>query len=66
MIVSNPGAAGLSRVLDLPTYGCFYLALPEQRDAKLVTGDRRLLRRVKATEWEVTLDLRALPESQTS
>ena len=44
-------AAGMSRALDHPAYDCFYLALAEQRDVRMVTADRRLVKRVKGTAW---------------
>jgi predicted nucleic acid-binding protein len=44
-------AAVISRALDHPAYDCFYLALAEQRDARVITADRRLLKRVSATGW---------------
>jgi predicted nucleic acid-binding protein len=57
-------ATELSRLLDHPAYDCFYLALSEQRDARLVTADRKLLQRIKATECEArVVDLRALPKT---
>jgi predicted nucleic acid-binding protein len=60
-------AAELSRTLDHPAYDCFYLALSEQRDAKLITADRKLLLRVEATEWKALVaDLRSLPSSPAS
>lgn len=34
-----------------PAYDCFYLALAEREDARLVTADRRLQQRVAATPW---------------
>jgi predicted nucleic acid-binding protein len=34
-----------------PAYDCFYLALAEERDAQLVTADRRLLGRLVGTPW---------------
>jgi predicted nucleic acid-binding protein len=37
--------------LDHPVYDCFYLVLAGQRDARLVTADLRLLRRVVNTPW---------------
>ncbi|HEY1935142.1 MAG TPA: type II toxin-antitoxin system VapC family toxin [Acetobacteraceae bacterium] len=44
-------AAAASLALDHPAYDCFYLALAAQRDARLVTADRRLLRPVADTRW---------------
>jgi predicted nucleic acid-binding protein len=41
----------IARDLDHPDYDCFYLALAEQRQATLVTADRRLLNRVRGTQW---------------
>ena len=37
-----PHAADLSRRLDHPAYDCFYLALAEREEARLVCADRRL------------------------
>ncbi len=37
--------------LDHPVYDGFYLALAVQRDARLVTADRRLLRKIGGTRW---------------
>lgn len=34
-----------------PAYGCFYISLAEQRDARVVTADRRLLARLAGTPW---------------
>ncbi|HWB71110.1 MAG TPA: type II toxin-antitoxin system VapC family toxin [Egibacteraceae bacterium] len=36
-----PHAFELARRLDHPVYGCLYLALAEERDARLVTADAR-------------------------
>jgi predicted nucleic acid-binding protein len=33
-------------------YDCFYLALAEQRDATIVTADRRLVARLAGSRWE--------------
>lgn len=55
-------AIEISRTIDHPAYDCFYLALLEQRDASLVTADRRLLQRCAATEWKDRVtDLHGLP-----
>ena len=35
-----------------PAYDCFYLALAEMRDAKLVTADRRFAARLDGTPWQ--------------
>lgn len=35
-----------------PAYDCFYLALAEQREARVVTADRRFLAKTCATPWE--------------
>ena len=37
--------------LDHPAYDCFYLALAERNDARLVTADARLLGRLAGTSW---------------
>lgn len=51
-------ASVIARILDHPVYDCFYLALAEQRVARLVTADRRLLRRLAGTDWtDVVADL---------
>lgn len=42
----------IARALDHPVYDCFYLALAEKEAAALVTADRRLVERVRATPWE--------------
>jgi predicted nucleic acid-binding protein len=51
--------------LEHPAYDCFYLALAEKEAAALVTADRRLVERMRATPWEgrvVALDAWAAPE----
>ncbi len=59
-----PRAVEISRTLDHPVYDCIYLALAEARDTFLVTADRRLLERVKRTEWERRVtDLRTVSET---
>src|SRR5512134_3927993 len=45
-------AMQMARDLDHPVYDCFYLALAEQRDARMVTADRRLIERLHGTAWE--------------
>jgi predicted nucleic acid-binding protein len=35
-----------------PAYDCFYLALAEAKDAKLVTADRRFAQRLAGTRWQ--------------
>jgi predicted nucleic acid-binding protein len=45
-------AMTIARVLDHPVYDCFYLALAQKEAAALVTADRRLVERVRATPWE--------------
>ena len=47
-----PMAMKIARALDHPVYDCFYLALAEKEAAALVTADRRLVERVRATPWE--------------
>jgi predicted nucleic acid-binding protein len=42
-------ALELARTLDHPAYDCFYLALAEVRQTRLVTDDRRLLTRLSGT-----------------
>ncbi len=47
-----PMAMKIACALDHPVYDCFYLALAEKEAAALVTADRRLVERVRATPWE--------------
>jgi predicted nucleic acid-binding protein len=35
-----------------PAYDCFYLALAEERSAKLITADRRLISGLAGTPWQ--------------
>jgi predicted nucleic acid-binding protein len=44
-------AAEMSRILDHPIYDCIYLALAEDRGRALITADRRLLKKIEATEF---------------
>jgi predicted nucleic acid-binding protein len=56
-----PRAVAISRALNHPVYDCFYLALAEERAAKLVTADRRLLGRLAGTEWAgFAIDLQSI------
>ncbi len=41
----------IAETLDHPVYDCFYLALAELNDARVVTADARLLRRLAGTDW---------------
>ena len=41
----------IARELDHPVYDCFYLALAEQREVRLVTADARLIGRLAETPW---------------
>lgn len=45
-------ASDIALALDHPAYDCFYLALAEQRDATMVTADKRLIARISGTEWQ--------------
>ena len=47
-----PRAATIAGELNHPAYDCFFVALAEQRSARLVTADRRLFRRVQGTPWQ--------------
>ena len=49
-------ATAAAMTLDHPVYDCFYLALAEQYDVRLVTADRKLLRKVARTSWEARID----------
>ena len=46
-----PRAFAIARALNHPTYDCFYLALSETLRAPLVTLDRKLFNRTRATPW---------------
>jgi predicted nucleic acid-binding protein len=44
-------AVAAATALDHPVYDCFYLALAAQRNARMMTADRRLSMRVTGTRW---------------
>jgi len=46
-----PRSFAIAAALVWPAYDCFYLALAEIRDTRLVTADARLLRRLADTTW---------------
>ncbi|PSJ57739.1 type II toxin-antitoxin system VapC family toxin [Kumtagia ephedrae] len=60
----GPAALRLSRLLDHPTYDCFYLCLAARLDTIMVTADERLLRKLRSSsqaEWrDVAVDLQAV------
>ncbi len=41
----------IANALTHPVYDCFYLALAEVRNTRLVTADRRLIGRLAGTHW---------------
>ena len=45
-------ALAIAEELRHPAYDCFYLALAEARDARLVTADRRFAERLAGTRWQ--------------
>ena len=45
-------ALAIADELRHPAYDCFYLALAEVRDARLVTADRRFAARLDGTPWQ--------------
>ena len=55
-------ALAIAESLAYPVYDCFYLALAEQADARLVTADTRLLNRLEGTAWQARgMSLSAIP-----
>ena len=46
-----PRALAIAGALAHPAYDCFYLALAELRDTRMVTADRRLIGRLATTPW---------------
>ncbi len=60
-------AFAIAETLRHPVYDCFYLALAEHVDSRLITADARLLGRLAATPWAQRAtsihDLSALPIS---
>jgi predicted nucleic acid-binding protein len=47
----------ISRKLDHPIYDCLYLAVTELEEARMVTADKRLVRKVRGTQWEEQVEL---------
>ena len=45
-------ALAIAAELRHPAYHCFYLALAETRDLKLITADRRLVARLAGSPWQ--------------
>lgn len=45
-------AVAIAGQLDHPVYDCLYLSLAEMQEARLVTADTHLLRKVQSTAWE--------------
>lgn len=45
-------ATDIALRLGHPAYDCFYLALAEQREARVVTADRRFVAKTCGTLWE--------------
>ena len=45
-------ALAIAAELRHPAYDCFYLALAEVRDLKLITADRRLVARLAESPWQ--------------
>ena len=44
-------ALEIAMTVSHPASGCFYIALAEMRDTRVVTDDRRLIARLAATPW---------------
>lgn len=56
-----PRTLAIAVALKHPAYDCFYLALAEVEDTRLITADRRLLERAKNSRWRTrVLDLARL------
>lgn len=49
-------AFAMANELAHPAYDCFYLALAELRNARLVTADERFLERLSRTPWKSLAD----------
>jgi predicted nucleic acid-binding protein len=47
-----PRTFAIATELRHPAYDCFYLALAEAKDARLVTADRRFAQRLAGTRWQ--------------
>lgn len=49
-------AFAMANELAHPAYDCFYLALAERRNARLITADERFLERLSRTSWKSLAD----------
>lgn len=52
LLALAPRALAIGERLRHPTYDCFYLALAEQREVRLLTDDYRLRQAVAGSEWQ--------------
>ncbi|MDJ0928546.1 MAG: type II toxin-antitoxin system VapC family toxin [Gammaproteobacteria bacterium] len=48
-------ALAIATALDHPVYDCYYLALAEREDTKMISADKRLLKRVADSDWKQLL-----------
>lgn len=55
-------AGEMARLLDHPVYDCFYVALADLRNGRMVTADRHLIGKLRDTPWHDRTRLLGDPE----